>query len=96
MGRDQKQPLGETSIYGGWMLHLSLVWINGVEVAREAGTDIAEPATFDSWTDQGSGHSHEASKADPPNYETVDVAFETGSATEPQGKLAVTWGRLKK
>jgi hypothetical protein len=74
----------------------AVVWLNGVEIAREAGTDIAEPATFDSWTDQGSGHSHEASKADPPNYETVDVPFEVGSAVSSDGKLAVLWGGLKK
>ncbi len=73
----------------------AVVWLNGVEIAREAGTDIADPATFDSWTDQGSGHSHEASKANPPRYETVDVAFEVGAAVEAQGKLAILWGGLR-
>ena len=37
-----------------------VVWINGVEAVRESGTDIFSPATWDSWTDAGNGHSHEA------------------------------------
>ena len=38
-----------------------VIYINGDEVARTSGTDIASPALFDDWSDQGSGQSHEAS-----------------------------------
>lgn len=73
-----------------------VIWINGVEVARTPGTDISDKPEWDDWSDQGSGQSHEASKADPPNYETLDLEFEVASAAEPKGKLAVVWGGLKK
>lgn len=74
----------------------AVVWINGVEVARTPGTDIPDKPEWDSWSDQGSGQSHEASKQDPPRYETVDLQFEITTAVQPQGKLAVLWGGLKK
>ena len=74
----------------------TVLWINGVEVARTPGTDIPDKPEWDSWSDKGSGQSHEASKANPPRYENVDVAFEVGSAVKPQSKLAVLWGGLKK
>jgi hypothetical protein len=75
----------------------AVVWINGVEVARTAGTDIPEQPRFDSWSDQGSGQSHEASKTDPPVYETVELSFEAGSGTavQPQNKLTTSWARIK-
>ena len=73
-----------------------VIWINGVEVARTPDTDIPDEPEWDSWSDQGSGQSHEASKANPPNYETVDLKFEMSSAVRPQDKLTVLWGGLKK
>ena len=53
-----------------------VIWINGVEVARETGTDIPKLPEWDSWTDRGSGHTHEASKTNPPRYEVVEVAVD--------------------
>ncbi len=50
-----------------------VIWINGVEVAREAETDIPKLPEWDSWTARGSGHTHEASKTDPPRYETIEL-----------------------
>ena len=73
-----------------------VVLINGVEVARTAGADIGDSVDFDSWTDQGSGQSHEASKTDPPTYEILDIPFEFGSAVEASGKLATVWADLRK
>lgn len=74
----------------------AVVWINGIEVARTPGTDIPDKPEWDSWSDQGSGQSHEASKTDPPNYEVVELEFDVGAAVQPQGKLAVLWGGLKR
>jgi hypothetical protein len=74
----------------------AVVWINGVEVARTSGTDIPEKPHWDSWSDKGSGHSHEASKKDPPAYEWVDLQIELVTAVAPAGKLALSWGELKK
>jgi hypothetical protein len=71
-----------------------VIYINGSEVARTTGTDIASPALYDDWSDQGSGQSHEASKADPPAYEMLEIAF-TATAVEAEGKLATAWGSLK-
>ena len=72
-----------------------VIWINGVEVARESGTDIPEDAVeWDSWTDKGSGHSHEATGT----YATIDLDTEViGSpfAVEPAGKLVATWAAIK-
>lgn len=76
----------------------TVIWINGVEVARESGTDIPELPEWDSWSDQGSGHSHEASKTDPPQYEIVELPFKVVSSPfsiEPAEKLATTWSRIK-
>ena len=73
-----------------------VVLINGVEVARTAGADIGDMVDFDSWTDQGSGQSHEASKTDPPTYEILEIPFEFGSAVEASGKLATVWADLRK
>lgn len=73
----------------------AVVWINGVEVARTPGTDIPDKPVWDSWSDQGSGQSHEASKSDPPGYETVELEFEVTTAVQPRGKLAVLWSNLK-
>lgn len=73
-----------------------VIWINGIEVARTAGTDIPDKPEWDSWSDQGSGQTHEASKTDPPTYETVDLQFEVTAAVQPRGKLAVLWGGLKR
>lgn len=76
----------------------AVIWINGVEIARESGTDVPEFPEWDSWSDEGSGHSHEASKTDPPNYSFVDVDFKVvGSifAVDPAGKLASTWAGIK-
>ncbi len=50
-----------------------VIWINGVEVARESGTDIPKAPEWDSWTDRGSDHTHEASKTNPPTYEVVEL-----------------------
>ncbi len=75
-----------------------VIWINGVEVARESGTDVPEFPEWNSWSDQGSGHSHEASKQDPPNYSFVDLDFKVvGSifAVDPADKLATTWAGIK-
>lgn len=75
-----------------------VIWINGVEVARTDGTDLPEKPTWDSRTDKGSKHSHEASKKDPPAYEEVELKFEVvagGVAVEPAGKLATTWAIIK-
>ena len=74
----------------------AVVYINGVQVARTPGTDIPDEPEWDSWSDEGSGQSHEASKADPPNYEEVEVQFTVITAVEPGGKLALSWGELKK
>ena len=75
-----------------------VIWINGVEVARESGTDVPEFPEWDSWSDKGSGHSHEASKQNPPNYSFVDLDFKVvGSifAVNSTGKLASTWAEIK-
>ena len=74
----------------------AVVWINGIQVARTAGTDIPDEPEWDSWSDQGSGQSHEASKTDPPRYEVLELQFEVGAAVQPQGKLAVLWGGLRR
>jgi hypothetical protein len=71
-----------------------VIWINGVEVARESGTDIPEIPEWDSWTDKGSGHSHERTGS----FAYVDLDFKTvGSvfAVKPEGKLASTWAGIK-
>ena len=72
-----------------------VVWINGVEAVRESGTDIFSPATWDSWTDAGSGHSHEATGT--LVFITVPVRI-VGSvlAIEAEGKLVGSWGALKR
>lgn len=75
-----------------------VIWINGVEVARESGTDIPELPEWDSWTDRGSGHSHEASKQKPPRYSFVKLDVKTIAspfAVDAKGKLAVTWGDIR-
>ncbi len=74
-----------------------VIFINGVEVARESGTDIPEIPEWDSWSDKGSGHSHEASKSDPPNYSRVTLPVKLTSifAVDGADKLAATWGGLK-
>lgn len=75
-----------------------VIWINGVEVARESNTDIPDEPEWDSWTDKGSGHSHEASKTDPPQYEFVKLNVKViGNplAVEPADKLATSWGEIK-
>jgi hypothetical protein len=74
----------------------AVIFINGVEVARTSGTDIPDKPEFDSWSDKGSGQSHEASKSDPPGYETMDLAVTLATAVQPQGKLAALWGDLKR
>jgi len=74
----------------------AVIFINGVEVARTPGTDIPDKPEWDSWSDKGSGQSHEASKADPPRYETVDLDVTLTTAVQPQGKLAALWGDLKR
>jgi hypothetical protein len=73
-----------------------VIWINGIEVARTSGTDIPDKPEWDSWSDQGSGQSHEASKQDPPAYEVLELQFEVTTAVQPRGKLAVLWGGLKR
>jgi hypothetical protein len=74
-----------------------VIFINGVEVARESGTDIPEIPEWDSWSDRGSGHSHEASKVDPPRYSFITLPVETTSifAVDSADKLAATWSRIK-
>lgn len=75
-----------------------VIWINGVEVARESNTSIPDKPEWDSWTDKGSGHSHEASGAKPPRYEIVELPLKiVGNpfAVEPVGKLATSWGKIK-
>jgi len=75
-----------------------VVLVNGMEVARTIGADIGDMVDFDSWTDQGSGQSHEASKTDPPTYEVLDipVEFMDVTAVEANGKLATVWADLRK
>ena len=76
----------------------TVIWINGVEVARESGTDIPALPRWDSWTDKGSGHSHEASKVAPPNYSFVKLNFKVvGSpfSVEYKNKLTATWASIK-
>lgn len=73
----------------------AVIWINGVEVARTPGTDIADKPGFDAWSDTGSGQSHEASKTDPPTYEMVEIQFQLSTAVEPAGKLTTSWGKIK-
>ena len=73
-----------------------VIFINGVEVARTSGPDIGSPPEWDDWSDQGSGQSHEASKTDPPTYETLTLQIEALSAVEPVGKAATTWAELKR
>lgn len=74
-----------------------VIFINGVEVARESGTDIPEIPEWDSWSDKGSGHSHEASKSDPPGYSFITMSTKVTSifAVDSVDKLAATWGGLK-
>ena len=75
-----------------------VIFINGVEVARTAATDIGEPPEWDDWSDQGSGQSHEASKLDPPLYEALEIPVETVGAilaVEPMGKLVSSWSAIK-
>jgi len=73
-----------------------VIWINGVEVARTSNTDIPEKPHWNSWSDQGSGHSHEASKTDPPTYEWVEIPVEVVAPVAPAGKLAAIWAELKR
>ena len=72
-----------------------VIFINGVEVARTAGTDIPDKPHWDSWSDKGSGQTHEASKTDPPTYEWLEVPVEIVSSVTPVSKAALTWGALK-
>ena len=73
-----------------------VVYVNGVEVARTSGTDIEANAVFDDWSDDGSGQSHEASKADPPAYEMLDIPFSfDATAVDATGKAATAWGAIK-
>jgi hypothetical protein len=72
-----------------------VILVNGVEVARTIGADIGDTVDFDSWTDQGSGQSHEASKTDPPGYEVLDIPLVV-SDVEAGGKLATRWADLRK
>ena len=74
----------------------AVIWINGIEVARTAGTGLPDKPKWDSWSDNGTGQSHEASKKDPPTYEFVDLKLEIVSAVHPNGKIAVLWGNLKR
>jgi hypothetical protein len=73
----------------------AVIYINGIEVARTAGTGIPPVARFDSWSDAGTGQSHEASKKDPPVYETVELKVEAAAAVSPKGRLATSWAALK-
>ena len=75
-----------------------VVLVNGMEVARTIGADIGDMVDFDSWTDQGSGQSHEASKTAPPTYEVLDIPgeFMDVTAVEANGKLATVWADLRK
>ena len=75
-----------------------VIWINGVEVARASGMDTGDFPTFDDWTDQGGGQSHEASKTDPPTYETVEAPVKiVGNilAVDARDRLVTTWGDIR-
>jgi len=51
-----------------------VVWLNGVEIARSLPTELPE---VPHWNDQcGDRNTHEASKQDPPRYESVKLEFE--------------------
>jgi hypothetical protein len=76
-----------------------VIWINGVEVARASGMDTGEFPHWEDWTDQGGGQSHEASKTDPPTYETVEAPVKiVGSilAVEAADRLVTTWGDIRR
>ena len=76
----------------------AVIWINGVEVVRTPGPDIPEKPEWNSWTDKGSGHSHEASKQKPPRYSVVTLPVKVISnpfAVNPTEKLAATWSKIK-
>lgn len=76
----------------------AVIFINGVEVARESGTGIPAIPEWNSWSDNGTGHSHEASKTDPPAYSFVNLPFKViGSpfSVEYKDKLVATWAGLK-
>jgi len=77
---------------------IRVVLMAGTQRAWAAGADIGDMVDFDSWTDQGSGQSHEASKTDPPTYEVLDipVEFMDVTAVEANGKLATVWADLRK
>ncbi len=56
-----------------------IVWLNGAEVARSSPTEL--PGT-PHWNDQcGDSNTHEASKQDPPHYESVKLALEDTAST---------------
>lgn len=71
-----------------------VIWINGVEVARESGTDVPEIPEWDSWTDKGSGHSHERTT----QFSFIELDFKVvGSifSVDRARKLVTTWGEIK-
>ncbi len=70
-----------------------VVWLNGVLAARSMPTELPE---IPLWNDQcGEPNSHEASKQDPPVYESVELEFKAVAPVSPAGALAITWGRIK-
>ena len=59
--------------------------------------DTGEFPVWDDWTDPGGGQSYEASKTDPPTYETVEAPVKiVGSilAVEAANKLVTSWGDI--
>ncbi len=53
-----------------------VIWLNGVEIARSMPTELPG---IPRWNDQcGDGNTHEASKEDPPSYESVEFGFKKG------------------
>ena len=70
-----------------------VVWLNGVLAARSMPTELPD---IPHWNDQcGEPNSHEASKQDPPRYESVELEFKATTAVNPTAALAMTWGRIK-
>jgi hypothetical protein len=70
-----------------------VVWLNGILAARSMPTELPE---IPQWNDQcGEPNSHEASKQDPPRYESVELKFKATTAVDPTAAFTMTWGRIK-
>ena len=63
-----------------------VVWLNGVEIARSMPTKLPKKPR---WKDQcGDENTHEASKENPPSYESVEFSFKDGVGLKKEKKTS--------